>query len=559
MSVEEKFFLDVKTLVSNGQSFMHENHPQYDGFKRFGRYLKRNAPKIASNAIKTVVAGVLTGGVAAAVGITVTVGKSVIIYVYRRIKKDSMKKTIAAHAGGTTQTSSSLASAADIAAGKASGKTIQTVDESYSGILDEMSYLIQHGELTKLMNAFAELDADAKALETFTRSSSYSKCEDGWQIAEYVERIDMRIKGLEEAIDLIQDYVEYSVLLTSKYDEGFKQRRRQIVRWIISKAGNRDAAVQILNQAANSRGVFNSKFFNSNHTKWALAATELDTVYKDFQFTSGDVGEVLLDATMDYAAALPLSVAVEAAKDSAFSFDEMFTGNSEGLLGAASSGAADGISSGIGIGVDLAVGVIDKYMSSRAYRSVKDLVKVRVDSNKKMVEVLSEFDAKDVIVLRRAAKDVLEKCTTKLKHLGEAQLVADGLNQQMTPQKLAEGLLRRQKLRQQFAQLSQALYLLQEITVGRAIAIQIAAGNIRATEYPKIGQFIATGHKDDEVCEGLCCYTSSAKMFDKTNEIFDLNINPALKGVWKANWANIPFRPVTKNGLFNRVWEPNLP
>jgi len=551
MNVEEKFFSDVETLVGNGKSFMHENHPRYDGFKRFGRYLQRNAPKIASNAIKTVVAGVLTGGVAVAIGVTVTIGKSVIIYVYRRVKKDAMKKTIVGHVGGMTSSSNSQASSADIADKTASGKSIQTVDQSYTEILDEMSYLIKHDELTKIMNAFAELDADAKALETFTRSSSYTKCEDGWQIAEYVERINMRIKGLEEAIDLIQDYVEYSVLLTSKHDEGFKQRRRQIVRWIISKAGSKDAAQKILNQAANSRGVFNSKLFNSDHTAWALAATELDSVYSELQSIPGDVGAVLADAVVDYSAALPLNIMVTAIKDAPLI--ETFTGDSEGLIGAVTSGAADGISSGAGIGVDLAVGLLDKYLSGRAYRSVKDLVKNRVDSNKKLIEILNEFDAKDVIVLRRAAKEVIEKCTTKLKHLGEAQVVVDALTQQMTPQKLAEGLLRRQKLRHQFAQLSQALYLFQEITVGRAIAIQIASGKIAAAEYPKIKQFISNGHINDQVCEGLCCYTSSGKLFAKTKDLFNLELNSYY------NWSDVPFRPVTKDGLFDKVWEPNLP
>ena len=520
MNVEEKFFSDVKTSVGNGDSYMHENHTIHDKHKRWKRYLGRNVDKIAGNAIKTIVAGVLTGGVGAGIAVGVMVSKTTIIHVYRRNKKNDAKKTISGHAGGLTISSASMNSVwldeDQISNKEGSGKSIKIVDETYTEILDEMSYLIEHGQLTETMEAFDALEADAKALEAITRSGIYTTCEDCWHIAEHVERISMRIKGLEEAIALIQDYVEYSVLLTSKHDDGFELRSRQIEGWIIKKAGSKDAAQKILDKAAKALGIF---------------------------------GNVLFDATVDYSAALPIN----ALADMASSFEGMFTEGSKGVMkGAIAAGAAEGISSGIGIGVDLTIALINNYVARRAYTSVKDKITELNKSPKQLVQILSEFDGGHISALRRAAKDVIEKCTTKLKHLGEAQLVVDGMTELTSPEKLAEGLLIRQKYRKQFDELSQALYLFQEITVGRVIAIEIAAGKIKTAEYPKMGIFISTGHKIDQAClEGLCCYKSSAGMLDKTVAIFvDINV-PNIAN----RWDDVPFRPITNDGLFHKVWE----
>ena len=92
MNVEEKFFSDVKTSVGNGDSYMHENHTIHDKHKRWKRYLGRNVDKIAGNAIKTIVAGVLTGGVGAGIAVGVMVSKTTIIHVYRRNKKNEERE-----------------------------------------------------------------------------------------------------------------------------------------------------------------------------------------------------------------------------------------------------------------------------------------------------------------------------------------------------------------------------------------------------------------------------------------------------------------------------------
>jgi hypothetical protein len=135
----------------------------------------------------------------------------------------------------------------------------------------------------------------------------------------------------------------------------------------------------------------------------------------------------------------------------------------------------------------------------------------------------------------------------------------------LSAQVLAETLLRRQKLRQQVGLLSEALYLFQEVTVGRAIAIERATKEIQAQEYPKITTFLENGHTDDNVCTGLCCYRSSGEMVSatlvllKTTEADIKKINPA----WSVEdasrrWADIPFRPITGNGLFHLWWKKVL-
>jgi len=64
--------------------------------------------------------------------------------------------------------------------------------------------------------------------------------------------------------------------------------------------------------------------------------------------------------------------------------------------------------------------------------------------------------------------------------------------------------------------------------------------------------FISNGHKKDQAClEGLCCYKSSAGMLDKTVAMFvDINV-PNIGG----RWDDVPFRPLTNDGLFHKVWE----
>jgi hypothetical protein len=361
MAIDQRLLTDVQATIDAGKSLMHENHQEYDEFNRFARYVGRNKVKLSANVAKAVVAGVLTGGIAAAVGLAVTIGKSTVIYVYRRYRKGVARDALAAPQGGLTATTSSMASAADIASGVATGQDIKVVDTNYLEVIDEVEYLVEHGELTNVMNAFADLDNDARALQKLVFTLPYAKCEVAWRTMEYVQRIQARMDGLIGAVNLVQDLVEYSVMLTSLHDEHFKARRRQVVRWIIKKSGSKQAAYAVLNEAANSRGVFHSKIYNSDYTAWARAATGIDFEFQELT-ASGALsmtGEVLVDASTDYTAQALIGLIDAGVKGEAAA--GVWAEASKGVLGdALVSGAADGIASGAGIGIDLALGTNGK-------------------------------------------------------------------------------------------------------------------------------------------------------------------------------------------------------
>ena len=551
MDVADKFFSDVKTSVGAGNSYLHANHTESDDTARLKRYFQRNSPQIIAASAKVIVAGLLSGGVAVGVAAAMTTTAMVTKFLYRRRQKIKKNKIISAHAGAITESSHELNILED------EGNDIEVINEKYKEILDEITYLIIHGELTAMMNAFAFLDADAKALEALEREPDYKTCHECWEMAEHVERISYRLNGLEESMDLMQDYVEYSVLLTSKYDENFDAKRKNIVKLIQASFPGGDVSYEntraLLNQAAIKFGVVNNKIFTSNHDAWVNEAIVMSNArFKQNESQTAIVGSVLLGTAVDYVVANAAGAAI---KKFEVSVAEMLAEDSEGVFkGGMSAGVADGISTPFGVAIDLAIGLIDNHYQAKDYKTLKIKVKQKNESKTKLVHILDEYELEDIIVLRRAAKEIIEKLPSALKELGQAQALLDGIPKSASSFQLATVLLTRQKIRQTVAALSQALYMFHEITVGRAIGIKIAAQKIKEDEYPPIRYFILNSHITGECCEkGLCCYRSSAGMIARTQEIFGLSANPI-----SSNWANVPFRPITNDGLFHKVWKPHM-
>jgi hypothetical protein len=581
---------------------MHENHPRWDGVNRIGRYLERNRANIVKAALKTVVTGVLSGGVAVGFAFVALATKTAVIYTYRRYRSGvatAALGTFRATSGFTASVTPDQAQATIDGhgnVGRTSGKTIQQFSRDFIhsaptgksfwnsmrgkpqppvSILQEAEFLIEHGALTQVMNAFAELDNDARALHrvaTLRVSGNYKTCDQAWQLMEYVERVNARIDALADAIELIQDVVEYSVLCTTMYDSEFTATQSRIKTWIVAQTRNRKTRNALLNDAANSRGVFNSHFRQGNHVAWARTAIGLSAnphAISEEESMFEDAGERARDAALEYGQNLALSAA-RVAGDGADFADAVYTGSAEGAVKSISAGVADGSATGAGIAIDIVIDGIENVLRKRAYKKVAGKAAAgNAASAPPLIEILDSYTAEDCKAVRTAAKQIIAKFVTKLRHFDEADRALAGLVETAGPQVLAEKVLRRQKLRAQVAALSEAFYLFHELTVGRAIAIQMAARKISAQQYPAISAWM-TAAAHPAPCDGLCCYRSSADLLPRTLELMGTTFDDFAKAPFGAPrvrleqiWGDVPFMPVPaavagQRSLFYEVWKPHL-
>ncbi len=592
----------VQTLIASHKSLMHENHPRWDGINRIGRYLERNRAKIIKTALKTVATGVLSGGVAVGFAFVALTTKTAVIYTYRRYRSGVATAAVGAFrsTSGFTQaitpdqTQKTHDGRGNV--GRTSGKTIKQFSRDFMSspatsksfwnslrgkpqppvsVLQEAEFLIEHGALTQVMNAFAELDNDARALDRVASAcaaGNYRSCDQAWQLMEYVERVNARIDALADAIELIQDVVEYSVMCTSMYDSEFAATQTRIRRWILKKTRHGRTRDALLNAAANSRGVFNSHFRQGNHLAWARAAIGLpgnpDHVSAE-ESMFDDVGERARDAILEYGQNLALS-ATRVAGDGADFAHAVYTGSSEGAIESMSAGAADGAATGAGILIDVVIDGIEHVLRKRELRKVTEKAAAgNTASAPPLIVTLGAYTSEDCKAVRTAAKQIIGKFITKLRHFDEADRALAHLVEATGPQELAEKLLRRQKLRSQVAALSESFYLFHELTVGRAIAIQVAARKISAQQYPAISAWM-TAAAHPAPCDGLCCYRSSADMLPRTLELMGTTFADLAKGPFgvprarlEQAWSDVPFMPVPtavagQRSLFYEVWKPHL-
>ena len=496
-------YMDVFNLVNARGSLLHGRSSD-STFRKVERYIMRNKAKIASGVVKTVAAGLLTGGI----GAVVIVGGAAAIYVAKRLyrrKQSSNATANIAHAkhtvGGVTNTVASASS----------DRTIQNVNYQYASVLSDVATLCSNNAMTDIMTAFMELDEDYKALREIMplpMKKTLTCCDEAWSLLEHVERIKLRKADLQDAMEIFQEFVEYTALVTFSYVDDpnsanhFEWRRKLAVEFIINKCPGqtidqkKTAALQLLNTEANSSDVFHTRFFSKDKdfTQWIIRhnpefeATRRGGIPIIFNGQASIVGvatQQALNKTAFSSATQGVATAGRVLNNLNNQAD-LLSGvatASKGLAESAlSSIAASASSSGIGIASDVIFLSLAKYFDTKQLKKI--LTEFDNNSNeneksrqsgsaqKKLVDYYDEIDSEAVAALRTAAKEIILKTAKKLEHLIAADQELNGINNDATSAgDLAKKLMRRQKLQDQVDALSKLIFLFHEFTTLRAIKI----------------------------------------------------------------------------------------
>jgi hypothetical protein len=464
----------------------------------------RNKAKISSGVVKTVAAGLLTGGI----GAVAVVGGAAAAYVAKRLYRRAQSSVATANiayaqqtVGGMTKTVSS----------KSTGAKIQEVNYLHALVLTEVATLCSNKSMADIMTAFIELDEDGKALQKLMpmpTKKTLTFCDQAWSLLEHVERIKLREADLADALELFQEFIEYIVLVTSSFeDDGstlnhFEWRRRQAVDLIISKApGNsmdqrKAAALSILNAEANSSDVFHTGFFskNKNFEPWICAHNPefvgtgqgvMPQISDGQSSLNKAAKDTLIAKTGMSAGTTGVSTGLHVLNNLSNQQDLLnnITTASKGLAESSlSSIGASATSGGIGILSDVIFLSLANYIDKELLEKYRTAFskKIEDDENarrnglqqKQLIELFSEVDGDAVSALRTSAKKILQKTAEKVEHL----VVADQeLNALLTGSSsastLANRLMRRQKLQSQVEGLKPLLFMFHECTTARAIGI----------------------------------------------------------------------------------------
>jgi hypothetical protein len=496
-------YMDVFNLVNARGSLLHERSSD-STFRKVGRYIMRNKAKIASGVVKTVAAGLLTGGI----GAVVIVGGTAAIYVAKRLyrrKQSSDATANIAHAkqtvGGMTKTVSSASS----------DRTIQIVNYQYSFVLSDLATLCSNNAMTDIMTAFIELDEDGKALQEIMplpMKKTLTSCDEAWSLLEHVERIKLREADLADAMDLFQELIEYIVLVTASYEDDptelnhFEWRRRRAVEFIINKCPGQTidqkkvAALQLLNTEANSSDVFHTRFFSKDKdlTEWiiqhnpefeATRRGDMPIISNGQASTVGVATQQALIRTAFNSATQGVATAGRVLNNLNNQADLLsgVTTVSRGLAESAlSSIAASATSSGIGIVSDVIFLSLANYIDKELLEKYRTALNNKISEDEKarksglaqkpLIELFAEVDSEAVAALRTSAKKIITKTAEKLEHLVTADQELNGINSGSTSAgELAKKLMRRQKLQDQVDVLKPLLFLFHEYTTVRAIGI----------------------------------------------------------------------------------------
>lgn len=464
----------------------------------------RNKAKISSGVVKVVAAGLLTGGIGAAV----VVGGSTAVYVGKRLFRRAQssvanaKIAIANHdVGGMTRT----------AASASTGASIKEVNYSHSFVLSEVATLCSNDVMNDIMTAFIELDEDGKALNKIMPSpmkKTLTSCDEAWSLLEHVERIKLREADLADAMDLFQDLIEYIVLVTSSYEDDstalnhFESHRRRAVEFIIHACPGQTLdqqkanALLVLNAEANSSDVFHTSSFSTNKdfTGWIIQHNPEfgATTTGGMPIISNGESTLIEAATKQAITGTAIkSVSSGATTASRVLYNSVnqadllknVTSASKGLAESAlSSVAASATSSGIGIVSDVIFLSLANYIDKNLLEKYSNALTMKISEDEKarksglaqkpLTELFAEVDNEAVAVLRANAKKIVAKTAEKVKHLVEADQELNGSNSGFTSTRdLAKKLMRRQKLQDQVDGLKPLLFLFHEYTTVRAMGI----------------------------------------------------------------------------------------
>lgn len=277
---------DVAAIIGQGRRITIP--PPHDRLQAFGRYLNNNKRHMAMTAGSLGVAATLATPifVLAAVTKVVIFGGGAIIGGFQKWKKGQKYRQ-------TKQQSQNLSKGEDLIWKRDSSGNL-VYDPAYGEqLINDVKYLLERQGLTDIYNAFANLDGDFSRLNAFLpgtfppknwrndpeqdvlgpryikdNSSStdpYSETvlkekikssDDAVELWETVCWLQYRYQQVAEAVDILQEFVEYIAAVISMYDVEARTRSQQL--WnIITKNGQANAAevLTLLNRVVNERGV----------------------------------------------------------------------------------------------------------------------------------------------------------------------------------------------------------------------------------------------------------------------------------------------------------------
>lgn len=542
-------YSDVRRMVYGNATLLHPRTSD-STFRRLNRYIFRNKAKIFSGGIKTVAAGLLTGGAGAAAmvgGLGVSFAG---MRIFRAMESgwaswglnDRMKKMTIADPGGT---------------------------------LSSIATLCSNNSMTDIMNSFAELEADAKALSELMPGPApkrITSCDEAWTLLEHLERVYMRGSQLSNDFELLGEFVFFARLLTSSYedtpsDDYFEPLRRQAVLRIIDKSPGatpeqrKAAALRILNAEANSAAVFHSRIFSQDFSAWikkhnpefqsmGSASSNLPntSITNDPTALSYLASGTALNAA-SIGASTGAQVGANALQGNALMSN--ITTGSQGMMGSAvASIGASASSAGVGVVADAVLlslqSYIDKRLLDKNWNALLDELNSDEGQHKTIMQVFSKVDLETVSSLRTAAKKILRTAADKMSHLIIANNELKAKNTGATSaQDLARALARRQKLQDQVAGLLPLLYMFYESTVARSMGL---INSSRALDGP-IRESIAAwiDHHRNTPCDhgnAVCYMDASAGLLQEIGRKFTLTFGPGenADGLTRR-WAGLPIHP----------------
>jgi len=539
-------------LVRSGQTLLHASSIESDRRRRAARYLGRNKTKMAGSGAKLLIAGLLTGPIGLGVAVGAAVVMPLIKLFIKSVKTSRATGRVAAGRAAGIKITKTVQ-------GTQPGMTFEVANDDFASLMTDIGYLCAHGTLSQVLNGFAELDNDARALALLnTETPVIGDCDIAWGIQEHIERVFFRVDKLADVIELLDELTTFVVLQTSGMDEDFESLRLSVLyKILLGSDHDGKKALATLNQAANSSKVFNHMYgFRKDYTEWIKKSLKYE--FYDGAFSA--TGLAAVNLTAKAAATQAASIAVKAgyaALAHGAHGNAAVAGLSEqssGLATGLASGAAGGASAGAGILVDVAVEALTSYLDMKNLREGRSQIDSLNKQYPRMIDMLAALDPEVVISFRASTKKILETLMSKFDHLMIAHRELESIRGSADVQILAEGLLRRQKLRDQVEELKGIFGAFYEVTVGKAIAFRLAAEDIQRRRSGHVLRWLST--HSTGTCAGKVCYQNSKMIIEREYAEIDVTLSdlqaqqPGI--TWdmvKNNWNDVPYHPAVGAGL----------
>jgi len=285
---------DVAGIVEKGGTIIISKH---DRAKRFARYLnnnKRNMVLAGGSLLATVLIGApIALAVAAGGKVVMFAGKS-IVQGFRKWRKGKKYRKM--------KNKSGLTAGEDLIWKRDNGYLVYNT-EFGEQLLDDVRYLLDHQGMTDIYNAFANLDDDFMIFNKFSPGtfpprewefSTFGTKQKDVNIPTHKEietlitssdkavklweaccRIQYRYQQVAEAVEMLQEFVEYITASISVFDAGSVPKSKQL--WsLITENGKKDAdeVLELLNNVVNEKGIrkhFGRRLFSrkKDYRAWA--------------------------------------------------------------------------------------------------------------------------------------------------------------------------------------------------------------------------------------------------------------------------------------------------